>query len=82
MTHGSTLYNAGVSYYAHGTIKDGRKTVAYFYKLCKPATLEQLETIRKAHPKMSTGRANSQYAPEVCSSVLIFPSKAQLKRQN
>lgn len=81
MQHGSTLYTLGLSYYAHGTLKQGRKTVAYYYKLCKPATSEQIQEIRKTYPHASTGYGYSEYAPEQRASVLIFPSKAQLKRQ-
>lgn len=81
MQHGSTLYNLGLSYYAHGTIKQGRKVQAYYYKLCKPATLKQMQEIRKAFPHAATGYAQSQYAPELRAGVIIFPSKAELKRQ-
>jgi hypothetical protein len=81
MQHGSTLYNLGVSYYAYGTIKTGRKVYGYFYKLSKPATVEQIEAIRKEYPYVETHRSQSQYAPELTASVLMFPSKAQLKRQ-
>lgn len=71
----------GLSYYAHGTLKQGRKVQAYFYKLCKPATFEQLQELHKTFPHVSTGYGQSEYAPELRASVLIFPSKAQLKRQ-
>lgn len=81
MQHGSTLYSLGLSYYAHGTIKQGRKVQAYFYKLSKPATSEQIQELRKVYPYVSTGYGYNQYAPEIRSSVLIFPSKAELKRQ-
>lgn len=81
MQHGSTLYNLGMSYYAHGTIKQGRKVQAYYYKLSKPATSEQIQELRKIYPHVSTGYGYSQYAPEQRASVLIFPSKAELKRQ-
>ena len=81
MNHGSTLYNLGLSYYAHGTLKQGRKVRAYFYKLCKPATSQQLQALREVYPYASTGYGYSEYAPEQRASVLIFPSKAQLKRQ-
>jgi hypothetical protein len=80
MQHGSTLYNLGLSYYAHGTIKQGRKLQAYFYKLSKPATSEQIQELRKNYPNIYTGYAGSQYAPEQRASVLIFPSKAEIKR--
>jgi hypothetical protein len=80
MQHGSTLYNLGLSYYAHGTIKQGRKVQAYFYKLCKPATSEQIQELRKSYPHVSTGYGYNQYAPEQRASVLIFPSKAEIKR--
>lgn len=81
MQYGSTLYNLGLSYYAHGTIKQGRKVQVYFYKLSKPATSEQIQELRKAYPYVSTGYGYSQYAPELRASVLVFPSKAELKRQ-
>jgi hypothetical protein len=81
MQHGSTLYTLGISYYAHGTIKQGRQVQGYFYKLCKPATAEQLQAARAIFPHMHTGKARSQYAPEICANVLIFSSKAALKRQ-
>ena len=80
MQHGSTLYTLGLSYYAHGTVKQGRKVQAYFYKLCKPATPEQLAEVRKVFAHVQTGQSQSQYAPELTASILIFPSKAQLKR--
>ena len=80
MQHGSALYNIGLSYYAHGTIKQGRKVQAYFYKLCKPATSNQIQELRKSYPHVSTGYGYSQYAPEQRASVLIFPSKAEIKR--
>ena len=79
--HGADLYKANIAYYDHGTLKDGKKILAYVYKLCKPATSEQLDTIRKVYPHMSTGRSVARFAPEMSASVLIFPSKAQLKRQ-
>lgn len=50
MQHGLDLYKAGISYHAYGTIKQGRKVQAYFYKLCKPATTEQIAELRKAYP--------------------------------
>lgn len=81
MHHGSTLYNLGLSYYAYGTIKNGRKVQAYYYKLSKPATSEQIQALREAFPYVSTGYGYSLYAPELRKSVLIFPSKAELKRQ-
>lgn len=81
MQHGSTLYRAGINYYAHGTIKNGRKVVAYFYKLTKPATSEQIAAVRDAFPHVSTGYGYNEYAPENRSAVLIFPSKAELKRK-
>lgn len=81
MQHGSTLYTMGLSYYAHGTIKQGRMVQAYFYKLSKPATSEQLNELRKQYPYVSTGYGYSQYAPELRASVLIFPSKAEIKRR-
>ena len=81
MQHGSTLYNLGLSYYAHGTIKQGRKVQAYYYKLCKPATSEQIQMLRESFPYVTTGYGYSEYAPELRASVLIFPSKAELKRQ-
>ena len=80
MQHGSTLYNLGLSYYAHGTIKQGRKVQAYFYKLSKPATNEEIQELRKSCPYVSTGYGYNQYAPEQRASVLIFPSRAELKR--
>jgi len=81
MHHGSTLYNLGFSYYAHGTIKNGRKVQAYYYKLSKPATSEQIQTLREAFPYVSTGYCYSQFAPEIRASILIFPSQSELKRQ-
>ena len=81
MQHGSTLYTMGLSYYAHGTIKQGRMVQAYFYKLSKPATSEQLNELRKQYPYVSTGYGYSQYAPELRASVLIFPSKAEIRRR-
>ena len=81
MQHGSTLYKHGINYYAHGTIKAERKIYGYFYKLSKPATIEQLEALRAEFPQLETRRSVSQYAPELTASVLVFPSKAQLKRQ-
>ncbi len=80
MSHGSTLYTLGLSYYAHGTVKQGRKVQAYFFKLCKPATPEQLSELRKVFPHVHTGQSQAQYAPELKSSVLLFPSKAELNR--
>ena len=79
--HGSNLYRAGISYYAHGTIKNGRKVRAYFYKLCKPATSEQIAALRETCPQASTGYGYSEFAPEARCAVLIFPSAAELKRQ-
>lgn len=81
MNHGLTLYRNGISYYAHGEIKQGRNVYGYFYKLSKPATPEQLAAIRECFPHVETGTAQNRYAPELRASVLIFPSKAQLKRQ-
>lgn len=82
MQHGSTLYTLGLSYYAYGTVKQGRKVQAYFYKLSKPATPEQLAELRKVFPHVHTGQRQSQYAPELKASVLLFPSKAELNRQS
>lgn len=81
MNHGSALYNLGLSYYAHGTIKQGRKVQAYFYKMNKQTTLEEIQKLRETFPHVTTGYGCSQYAPELRVSVLIFPSKAELKRQ-
>lgn len=81
MNHGSTLYNLGMFYYAHGTIKQGRKVQAYFYKMCKQATSEQIQKLRETFPHVTTGYGYSQYVPELRASVLIFPSKAELKRK-
>jgi hypothetical protein len=81
MQHGSTLYNANISYYAHGAIKQGRKVQAYYYKLCKPITVEQIQEIRKVFPYVTTGQSQSQFAPEQRNPVLIFPSKAELTRK-
>ena len=81
MQHGSELYRAGVDYYQHGAIKNGRKVVAYFYKLCKPATVEQIAALREKFPHISTGYGYGEFAPEQRREVLIFPSAAELKRQ-
>ena len=82
MQHGSTLYRNGIDYYEHGTIKQGRQVKAYFYKLCKPATLKQIQALRDNFPYVRAGYGYSEYAPELQASVLIFPSKAELKRQS
>jgi hypothetical protein len=81
MQHGSTLYNADIHYYAHGTIKQGRKVQAYYYKLCKPITSEQIQELRKVFPHLSTGYGQSEFAPEQRKQVLIFPSQAELSRK-
>ena len=80
MNHGSTLYAIGVNYYSHGTINRGRKIEGYFFKLSKPATGEQFEAIKREFPMVQAGHTRSEYAPEQSASVLIFPSKAALKR--
>ena len=80
MNHGQYLYHAGISYYSHGTIKDGRKVKAYFYKLSVPATSDQIQLLRVNFPYVQTGYGFSEFAPELKRSVLIFPSKAELKR--
>ena len=80
MNHGSTLYALGINYYAHGTIKQGRKVQAYYFKLCKPASAEQVQAVRESFPHAVTGTSQSEYAPELRSSFLIFPSQAHLKR--
>lgn len=82
MNHGSTLYNLGLSYYAYGTIKQGRKVQAYYYKLCKPATPEQTQALQSVFPHVTEGTSRAQYAPELRANVLIFPSKAEMKRKS
>ena len=81
MQHGADLYRTGISYFAYGTIKTGRKVNAYFYKLSTPATSEQIATLRGKFPHVSTGYGCSEFAPELLKQVLIFPSVAELKRK-
>jgi hypothetical protein len=81
MQHGSYLYSAGISYFSHGIIKNGRKVQAYFFKLNKPASSEQIASLREKFPHVSTGYGFSEFAPELRRQVLIFPSAAELKRQ-
>ncbi len=81
MQHGSELYSLGIDYYTHGTIKSGRKVQAYFYKLCKPATSEQIASLREKFPHVATGYGYSEFSPENRKQVLIFPSAAELKRK-
>lgn len=81
MNHAQELYRAGVSFCAHGTIKRGRQITAYFYRLSTAATSEQIATIRRLFPHVSTGYGFSEFAPENRHSVLIFPSMAELKRR-
>ena len=80
MQHGSTLYSLGLSYHSYGTIKQGRKVQGYYYKLSKPATSEQIQKLREMFPYVTTGYGYSQYAPELRASILVFPSKAEIKR--
>lgn len=72
MNYGGDLYKAGVSYYASGTIKNGRKIAAYYFRLSKPATVEQLNQLKKLYPQMTTGNSYNEFAPEIQSPVLIF----------
>ena len=81
MNHASKLYELDISFYAHGTIQQGRKVAAYFYKLTAPATIEQIHKLRAYYPYVQTGFGHSEYAPEQVASVLIFPSKAELIRK-
>lgn len=81
MQHGRNLYKAGINYHAYGTIKNGRKVTAYFYKLDNAPTSEQIAKLKEEFPHVSTGYVCSEFAPEVCKSVLIFPSSAELKRR-
>ena len=81
MNYSQELYRRGISFYHTGTIKNGRKIVAYFFKLSKPATSEQIAELRKTIPYIQTGYGVSEFAPELRSSVLIIPSKAELNRR-
>lgn len=82
MQHGSTLYSLGISYFAYGTIKQGRKVQAYYFKLCKPLTPEQLSALREVYPDVHTGHSQYMYAPEIITNVVYFLSKAEIKRQS
>ena len=81
MQHGRNLYKAGIHYHAYGTIKNGRKVTAYFYKLNSTPTSEQIAKLREEFPHVSTGYGYREFAPELRKSVLIFPSGAELKRR-
>ena len=81
MFHGQSLYRAGIEYHAHGIIKRGAQTVAYYYKLNKPATIEQISAMREQFPHVTTGYGYNEFSPENRKQVLIFPSKAELKRK-
>lgn len=78
--HGRHLFEAGISYHAYGTIKNGRKIKGYFYKLSSAPSLEQITKLRVIFPHVSTGYGQSEFTPERRKAVLIFPSAAELKR--
>jgi hypothetical protein len=80
MNHGSFLCSIGVDYFDYGSIKNGRQVRAYFYKLCKPIDADSFRKICEKYPNVSLGHSRAEYAPELTSCVLIFPSKAELKR--
>ena len=81
MQYGGDLHKAGINYHAYGTIKNGRKVTAYFYKLNSTPTSEQMAKLREEFPHVSTGYGYSEFAPEQRKAVLIFPSSAELKRR-
>lgn len=81
MYHGYELYKAGIAYHSTGTIKSGRKVLAYYYKLCNPITAEQLQAIQAVIPEVTTGDYRAQYAPEITGKVLVIKSKAQILRE-
>ena len=81
MQHGRRLYALGINYHAFGTLKNGRKVAAYFYKLHTAPSSEQLAKLREEFPHVSTGYGFSEFAPELRRVVLIFPSRAELKRK-
>ena len=81
MNYSQELYRHGISFYHTGTIKNGRKIVAYFFKLSKPVTPNQIAELRKTIPHIQTAHGVSEFAPELRSIVLTIPSKAELKRR-
>lgn len=69
----SLMHKLGVSYFAYGTIKNGRKKIADYYKLCSPISDNQLNQLKEYFPAITTGKSVSQYAPELKQAVLILP---------
>jgi hypothetical protein len=83
MIDGSILYNRGINYYDYGRLtpkENKRQITGYYYKLTKPLTDEQLQDIKKDYPHAYTLTSQPLYAPEIIRQVLVFPSKAEIKR--
>lgn len=74
------LYRCGINFYASGKVKNGRKIESYYFKVDN-ITSEKIAELRKIFPYVSTGYGYSQFAPENRASILIFPTKAELKRR-
>lgn len=81
MYQSSKLYRMGISFYSTGVIKNGRKSVAYYYRLSSPVTSEQISKIRKRFPYVETGYGCNEFSPENRHQVLIFPTQAEIKRR-
>lgn len=76
----SRLYRAGVSYYAYGTIKQGKTALFNYYKADK-VTDAQLEALREYCPDVQVKGARSEYAPELRSVLVCFPKAAWYRQQ-
>ena len=63
---------AGFRYYAFGTLKDGRKTVAEYYKGDK-LTDTAKAILKEFCPQITFGCARPEYAPEMSAQVVIIP---------
>lgn len=76
----STIYRLGISYYAFGTLSQGKAKLFDYFK-CDKVTQEQIEALRSFCPDLQIKGVSPSYAPELRSVLLCFPKAAWYRAQ-
>lgn len=77
---GSVLYGLGINYHNFGNLRDGRKIIGGWFE-CDKITTEQKESLQNQFSNVKFMRIQKQYAKEIIKPVILFLSKAEVKRQ-
>lgn len=77
---GSILYGLGINYHNFGNLCNGKKIIGGWFE-CDKITIEQKESLQKQFSNVKFMRIQKQYAKEIIKHVILFLSKAEIKRQ-